>query len=430
MAEAAGARLETALDGVPVSEAQRIESLDVLRGFALLGILLLNIIGFGLPSAAYSYPAVALEGLGDHLVWGGVELFAEGAMRCLFSILFGAGVALFTETKAGAVHFRRNGWLLAFGLFDAYVLLWSGDILINYALAGFVLYFVRHTSARRLLISAGVLIVLMSAMHAVMQLGMHGAWQAAEQVAADPDNASAELVEYAAGWEEFRSDYQPSPDELEEELSQRRASYASAFAWNVPYTTDMLLFVLPVFLFWDALAMMLLGMGLYKLGVLQGDRGRSFSRRLMLVGFSIGLLVNGYEVTRAVTSDFDLFATFAQMQWTYHIGRLGMAFGWMGLVLFCVQGHMLAAMRARLAAVGRMALTNYLMHSLLCLFLFTGAGLALVGTLTRAELYIVVLGIWVLQLLLSPWWLARYRFGPVEWLWRGLTYGRFPDNRR
>ena len=124
----------------PTSETSRIESLDVFRGFALLGILLLNIIGFGMLSPAYSNPGFDLQSSGAASLWAWVtiELFAEGTMRCLFSILFGAGVVLFTtgeSAKSGWIHYRRTFWLLMFGLFDAYILLWNGDILVAYALA-------------------------------------------------------------------------------------------------------------------------------------------------------------------------------------------------------------------------------------------------------------------------------------------------------
>ena len=192
----------------------------------------------------------------------------------------------------------------------------------------------------------------------------------------------------------------------------------------------MFTLVLPLFLFWDALMMMLLGMGLYRLGVLQGQRSSSFYLRLAVIGFTLGLGFNGYEVQRALDSNFDLLASFAQMQWTYHAGRLGMAMGWLGLLLWLLQRGGLEGVRRRLAAVGRMALTNYLMHSLIALVLFTGAGFALVGELTRAQLYPVVLIIWIFQLWFSPWWLARYRFGPLEWLWRALTYWERPPMKR
>ncbi len=413
----------------------RIASLDVLRGFALLGILLLNIIGFGLVSTAYSNPPAGFSHPADPFVWGGVELFAEGAMRCLFSILFGAGVVLFTTGAAGksaSLHYRRNFWLLLIGLFDAYVLLWNGDILINYALCGALLYLVRNASPGRLLITAGVLIGLMSLMYTGTGMGMGAAKQAAAQVAAAADKSTlpAQVLEGAATWEDFAGGFVGSPEQDAAELAARQHSYASAFAWNVPKTNEMLTFVMPVVLFWDALAMMLLGMALYKYGVLQGERSSAFYKRLMLIGFACGLLVNGYEVYRAFAGDFALLSVFAQAQPTYHIGRLGMAMGYLGLVMLLLRGDLLGRLYDGLAAVGRMALTNYLLHSLLCLFIFTGAGFGLVGELHRWQLYFVVVGIWLLQLWLSPWWLARYRFGPVEWLWRGLTYGAWPALKR
>ena len=120
----------------PTGEHSRIEALDVVRGFAVPGILLLNILGFGLLSPAYVNPAfdVSLQGDAALSTWGTAELLAEGAMRCLFSMLFGAGVVLFTtgeNGKSGRVYYRRTFWLLIFGLINAYILLWAGDILVT-----------------------------------------------------------------------------------------------------------------------------------------------------------------------------------------------------------------------------------------------------------------------------------------------------------
>lgn len=418
----------------PVTESQRIESLDVLRGFALLGILLLNIVGFGLISTAYSNPIEAMTSNADLYAWASVELFAEGAMRGLFSILFGAGVVLFlggADSRGAAPHFKRNLWLLCFGLIDAYLLLWSGDILVTYALAGVLLYFVRNVRASRLLNSAIVLFILLCAFYGVTQFGLSSSQQAAEQVASSEDVAGLDpgLVSAAQQWKGFVSDFSLTEENKVEELTARKTSYWSALAWNAKKTNEMLLFVLPFYLFWDALVMMLLGMALYKYGVLQGDRSRGFYKLLMAGGFTIGLLVNASEVYRAVDADFAFLSVFAQTQYTYHIGRLGMALGYIGLLMLIMDAHFWSGLRRRLACVGRMALTNYLMHSLLAVFLFTGAGFALVGELTRAQLYGVVFAIWALQLLLSPWWLQRFRFGPVEWLWRVLTYGKIIPNR-
>ena len=123
-------------------------------------------------------------------------------------------------------------------------------------------------------------------------------------------------------------------------------------------------------------------------------------------------------------------ATFAQMKPTYHVGRIGMAFGYIGLLGWICQAGYLKSLTSRLSAVGRMALTNYLMHSLICAVIFTGFGFGLLGQFQRVELYGIVIVIWLFQLWLSPLWLGQFRFGPVEWLWRTLTYGRAPKFKR
>ena len=417
----------------PVAAADRIESLDVLRGIAVLGILLLNIIGFGLPATAYSNPATGFTHVADPWVWAGVEILAEGTMRGLFSMLFGASVVLFIATgKGAALHYRRSFWLLLIGLFDAYVLLWSGDILVNYALAGAVLFVVRNAPPRQLLAAASALLVLISVMHAATGVRMAAAKQAAEQVtgAAAPGAVSPEVLEQAQAWFRFSQGTVADAEAQAAELAARRQNYATAFWWNAPKVTHMLTFILPWVLFWDALAMMLLGMALYKYGVLQGQRSRRYYMRMMVIGLSAGLLVNGYEVMRSFAANFAFLSVFAQAQPTYHLGRVAMALGYVGFVSLVLQTHCLARARSCLAAVGRMALSNYLLQSLLCLFIFTGAGMSLVGELHRWQLYLVVIAIWAMQLAFSPWWLSRYRFGPLEWLWRGLTYRSWPVLRR
>jgi uncharacterized protein len=263
-----------------------------------------------------------------------------------------------------------------------------------------------------------------------MDFGMGYAHEASIAVAeAGPDDeVSVGMREAAKIWDDFIEGY--APTETATELADRRGSYASVFVYTAAVMTEILTFVIPVILLWDALAMMLLGMALYKMGVLDASRSMAFYIRFMLIGFGAGLITNSYEVAIGYVSGFDISATFAYMKPSYHVGRLGMAAGYLGLVMLVCKSARLPAIRNRLAAVGRMALTNYLSHSLIALFLFTGAGFALVGTLERWALYLVVFATWAFQLTFSPWWLERYRFGPVEWLWRGLTYGTFPALQR
>lgn len=423
-----------------ISESNRIQSLDVLRGFALLGILLLNIIGFGLLSPSYSNPGFDLSqsGQASLLSWAVVELLAEGSMRCLFSILFGAGVVLFTtgeSARSAWTHYRRTFWLLIFGLFNAFILLWPGDILVTYALAGALLYLFRKKSVKALLASASILILLMSVLHLGMGFGLSFSKQIFDKVAESNTTGAALDIsnqdrELAQIWEEFAADADLSETDEDAEYTARTTSYVSAFQWTVGKNIELYAFVIPVFLFWDALAMMVLGMALYKARVLQAQRSRRFYFKLMLAGFASGLLVNGYEIYTAYNNDFGLLSTFAQLQATYHLGRVGIALGYIGMLGLVCQSGVLSGLTSRLAAVGRLALTNYLMHSLICAILFTGLGFGLLGQFSRIELYGIVLIIWVLQLGLSPIWLKRYRFGPLEWLWRALTYGTWPEMRR
>ena len=160
----------------PTEANQRIISLDVVRGVALLGILILNIVGMGMLSSAYYNPHGGVDGgaIGtiDLAVWFVNELLFEGSMRALFSMLFGAGVILFTTTKSGALHYRRTFWLLMFGLFDGFVLQWSGDILVVYALAGALLYLARNASVKRLLIVACALFLVLGLLRLASVYGL------------------------------------------------------------------------------------------------------------------------------------------------------------------------------------------------------------------------------------------------------------------
>lgn len=418
----------------PVAGFRRIESLDVLRGVALLGVLLLNILAFGMASVGYYNPFV---GLGNHpelnyAVWGGVNLFFEGSMRALFSLLFGAGIVMFTTglgsksgvEKSGWLHYRRTFFLLLFGIFDAYILLWKGDILMLYAVAGALLYPLRHAQPKTLIILSVTILFCSSLLFITAGGVMMDARAAAEVVESDPDgNHSQAFLDEATLWHESENSFEYNETAVDKELDIRKGSYGEVAAYNAKGVNENLLFFAPVFMLWDVIGMMLLGMAMYRKGILSAKGSRTFYMRLTMGGFGVGLLVNGYELYQAIDSGFDAIVISGYFQGTYQVGRVSMAMGWLGLIMLFCQSQMLPSLRLRLSAVGRSALSNYLLHSLICLVLFTGAGFGLVGMFERWELYLVVLAIWVFQLLVSPWWLNRYAFGPAEWLWRTMTYG-------
>ncbi len=422
--------MQSTAEAAPTQASARIVSLDVLRGFALLGILLLNIVGMGMLSSAYYYPLGGAAGLQtsalDINVWMVNELFTEGVMRALFSMLFGAGVLLFTQSRSGELHFRRTFWLLCFGLFDAYVLMWTGDILVVYAIGSVLLYFVRNATTKSLLRGAvGVLgfLILIKVFSVVGLRFLETESAELVKLTAAGDVLSGEQQEQLDGWLDFKAGALLNEEEKATELAARGSTVAALFAWSREQHLQVLVFALPVFLLWDALAMMLLGMVLYRWSVLQGELPHATYGRLAIIGLAVGLSINGFEVWRAINSNYDIVTSFSLIQPTYDIGRTAMALGYIGLVVWCCKSDVFTGLLARLAAVGRMALTNYLMHSAFALVLFTGAGFGLVGTFDRWMLYPIVLGIWLFQLWFSPWWLARHPQGPLETLWRRLTYG-------
>lgn len=427
----------------PVVGADRLHGLDELRGLAVLGILLLNILGFGLHSAGYFNPLIGASESGvaravDLGLWAAIDVTAEGAMRGLFSLLFGAGVVLFTTgdaARGAGVHFRRQGLLLLFGLFNGFVLLWTGDILVTYALCGFLLYPLRHWGPRALTVAAAaplVFLVLLGSggLYGLFEGRDAAAREAATLAAVPPGIVPPEVAAAAAEWREYLADLTPSAAQAAQELALRATSAGEVFTWNLAANLEVLLFSVPAYMLWDSLLMMLLGMAWMKLGILSGARSSTFYARMLAISLPLGLAINGAEVWWRISSGYAPETLFTYFYPSYQLGRLAMAAAWLsGFFLLMGQAGqvpVLTRFRYRLRAVGRMALTNYLMHSLIALLLFTGVGLGLVGKLTRSELYLVVLGIWAFQLWLSPRWLAAHRFGPLEWLWRAATYGRLP----
>jgi uncharacterized protein len=416
----------------PVQARDRIASIDTLRGVAVFGILILNILSFGLVGLAFANPIPdgALAGV-NFWTYVGVDVLFEGTMRAIFAMLFGAGVILFTArgdspaaaTSVADLYYKRTILLILFGLFDAFLLLWTGDILYIYGIVGLFLFPLRNVRASRLLTTALVMFALSASTELYrFQYFTDLQTEAAEAQALldDERELDDEQQEAIDAWQKQLESIRPKQEDLDEELAMRRSGYFEVLAGQASEVIEYQAVSVSSYLFWDALLTMMLGMALYKYRVFGAGRSYRFYTLMVLLGFSVGLPVNAWEVYRFVASNYDIFTTIMP---TYDLGRLGCAFGYIGLVmLFCKSG-VLPWLGASLAAVGRMALTNYLAHSIICALIFSGVGFGLVGELQRYQLYYVVVGIWLFQLIVSPLWLRQYRFGPAEWLWRSLTYG-------
>lgn len=430
-AAAAGAR---AGGGGPAQ--QRIETLDVLRGVALFGILLMNITGMGLPDA-YTNPANAGGAEGANLwTWIVTEVGFEGTQRGIFSMLFGASVILLVSrleasgrTDAADIYVRRNLWLIGFGLANAFILLWYGDILYAYGIAALFVFPFRKLKARPLF-AIGVLALglatLWGAADTWRDLGKYDAYAEASAAREGGATLSEEQEAAVSAWEETQSHIVAGPDDIEEEIATYRAGYLSAFE----HVAGINAYVQSWYMyrhFFDLFGMMLIGMALFKGGVLTLERPARLYWALMVSGYAIGLAVNIVEVNWILDHEFSAIA-FLQTMPSYDLGRLAMTLGHVGALLLFVRSGALPWLRRSLAAVGQMAVTNYLTHSLVALIVFVLLGQF--GAWERHQLYYLVFAVWAVQLAVSPLWLKHYRFGPVEWLWRWLTYLKRPPFKR
>lgn len=423
----------------PISGRERIHSLDVIRGVALFGILLMNITLFGMPMA-YSDPTVYGGATGANLwAWIIATVGFEGTQRGLFSILFGAGLVLLTSrlesarrADAADIYYRRALWLIVFGVIHAYLLLWIGEILYFYGLTALFLYALRKLSPRALTTMALVGLLFGAAWNMLDSYTATQKWekaQAAEAVLADGGTLSEEQQAELEAWEGFVEELKPDQRTLDASVEAHRGSYIDVLVFQAPIAMYFEHWYFYRY-FFDVFSLMLLGMALFKLGVLTLQQPARVYWTLVLIGYPLGLAVNLYELDIVLDGEFSVLAML-RASWTYDLGRLAMTAGHLGaLLLFCRSGWLRWLQRG-LSAVGRMALTSYISHSVICAFVFYGFGLGLYGRLERHELYYVVGAIWLLQLIVSPIWLRHYRFGPLEWLWRSLTYlKRQPMQRR
>jgi uncharacterized protein len=423
----------------PVSAGERIACVDVLRGVAVLGILVINIWSFALPGAVLFNPPLAGGFSGwDFAAWLVAHLFFQQKMVSIFSMLFGAGLVLLTEradTRGQSlvgIYYRRVLWLLAFGLAHAY-LLWEGDILYTYAVCGLVLYPFRRL-APKVLILLGLALFLLP-VPTTAGLGWVIGWMrdhAAsydEAVAAGRPPTEQEQAMHEA-WTDARSQLAPTPRQLDEQIALYRDGYGPLFWHRAGQNVGMQTYLFVLMLGPFAGGLMLFGMALMKLGVFSAARPTRFYVRMAAIGYAVGLPVAGYGVYDQMAHGFDLVYGFLIGQHFNHVASLFVALGHVGVVMLVCQAGALPWLTSRLAAVGRLALTNYLLQSLFCTTLFYGWGFGFFGHLNRAGLVGVVAAVWLLQLVLSPLWLRSFRFGPMEWLWRSLTYGQLQPMRR
>ena len=406
----------------PVGAGERVEVMDVLRGVALLGILLMNIEAFVGPMMGSVTGVNARFSGADRWMDAAIYVLVQGKFITMFSLLFGMGFAVMLEraTATGAsgtwLYARRLLALLGIGLVHA-LLVWSGDILLTYALLGFVLLLCfRRTPVSRLP-KWGIALYLLPLLLTWAMAGFATLAQLDPQAAAEFQKAmDAQAQEMAALIDGERQAF-------------GAGSYAQAVAQRATDTGTML--GLLVFFGPSLLGVFLFGAWFMRSGVIR-DTGAHLPlfRRLRNIGFGIGLPLMLWSAWTHPTMSFsEMSAGSAAAQSAAHVANLLMMLGYFAAIVLAMQLPAWAARLRWFAPAGRMALTNYLMQSLVCTLVFYGYGLGYFERLPRAWQPLFVLALFALQVAFSRWWLARYRFGPMEWLWRWMTYARRPPMR-
>lgn len=384
---------EPAPDGGPSNRPSlRISLLDSVRGISLLGILLLNISGFGLPSAGYLNPAYAGQpSISDSIVWTLLNIFAQGAFLSMFAILFGGALQLLQKRGRGW-NLKRLFWLGVFGFIHT-IFLWDGDILLSYSLVGFgAIMLICSSESNDNLMRTGILFYLIG-LGLLLSIGL----------LMNADSSSLWTLD---------------PEALRLEAAWKLAG--GFYAWVMRF--DMMLMIQYSVIFqygWELIGMMLIGAALMHSGWLKGIENVLTYRRqgLLLVGFSLAINIPASLFQWWLDWDFIWGSYYLQIpkDLSASLQGLGYIALWYGYGS-AIQDRPLVGY---LAKVGRMSLSNYLLQSLICIMLFYRFGWY--QQLDRLSLLLVVPAIWCINIMFSVLWLRWFDTGPAEWLWRALT---------
>jgi uncharacterized protein len=419
----------------PVNQSERIIILDSLRGFAILGILLMNIPAFAMAINGGD-PSILNEfGTINFKIWLFVEWLPSGTQRALFSMLFGAGIILFINGKEKRTvgmlpadyFFRRQLWLMVFSLFDVFILLWVGDILLDYACLGMIMFAFRNLSPKKLLIGACFCFFFMMARENA-DLYRDKAMIYKGEVAAAIDTTKTKLNglqnEELKAMLDFkaRSTHESKLNRMQKIIQKTTGSYEELYKLR----TDIYINTLVRYLFfgvWDVLLFMFLGMAFLKMGILTGQAPVKTYWSMCIVGLGVGLTLSYLRLQPMIDTRFNWFEYTKKSSFHfYELSRTFRSIGILGLMMLIYKSGWFKWLFALMRPVGQMAFTNYLMQSLLCGLFFYGVGFGMFGKLQRYEIYYVVLAVWIIEITWSHVWLRYFRFGPLEWLWRSLTY--------
>lgn len=429
----------------PVNQSERIIILDSLRGFAILGILLMNIPGYGLAYPAIGDFSMQPQGQINYFFWYvfGPGVF-EGSMRGIFSLLFGAGMYLFitrqekksTGLMPAELFLRRQLWLLLFGVFHAYVLFWFWDVLYHYAICGIIIFAFRRLQPKYLIIAASIFLLMGTIMDNKTLYQKKSAIKKGELIAAI-DTTTTKLSDrqknQLAAMNEIKenSKAEVKRKKIKSEEEAMRGSLAEIYELRSAKAERSETLGMYYWAIWDVPLFMLLGLAFFKLGILQGQAKTKVYAWMTAIGLGVGLPLSYLFVTYDVNHQFNWYEIIKSKPLDfYQAQRLVHSIGIFGLIMLLYKSGLFKWLFALMRPVGQMAFTNYIMQSVMCGIYFYGIGFGNFGKLEYHQLFYVVGTIWIIEIIWSHIWLRYFRFGPLEWAWRSLTYWKAQPFRK
>lgn len=400
---------------LPGERTHRIKTLDVLRGLAILGILAVNAPFFAAPWQTSVNPTLPPLAIGDSTAWSWFvpHVFFEVKFITLFSLLFGASIFLVggerSDKERGKVLRRRLAWMLLFGIIHG-AAIWFGDILLVYAVSGVIVMLARSWKPRTLMIVGATLYVLMAL------VALFGAWMLTFAIEGGYMSASDLDGMREAMWAPQAASLQTQIAAFQGSALQSTAANFAVWREFVPYE---LFNTVP-----RTIAVMMIGLSLFKWGFMSGNAPTWRYGVCIAIG-AVALAAVGYQAQLNYAANFDFMHMNARGALLNPIVSILITLGYASVSILCVKLNVLGFITKALAPVGQMAFTNYISQSLIMTGIFYGGrGLGLYGEVSRDTLMLIVPAVWAAQLIWSPLWLRYFEMGPLEWVWRRLSYAK------
>lgn len=424
-----------------IEQTQRIRIIDIIRGVAVLGIFTMNIPDMAYPEdLSLDFHATDPERGWNY--WTGVifEILFSGKMRGLFTLLFGVSSILIIEKlnwkfdglAAADIYFRRLLWLLIFGLVNAYIFLWWGDVLFKYALLGMLLF--SFTRASYKVLAAAVLTCL--AVLTIQPFTEYRETVNLQQKYIDVQNKqhpaqplTADDQEVVDQWQESLGDMRPDYESIQDELQIKEGHYFEIFKYNASRVFEEQTTIFYKEDLWDMMLYMFLGIMLFRMRFFDERVKQTVHLAIAFSGIGIGLTIHAWLNLGYLENHLDPVNSLYYLIFT-DLGRLPFVFGYLSLIIYIFRMEIFKYVGDGMVAVGRMALSNYLIQSIIGAFVLYGFGFAQFNQLSRLDIAKVIVFVWIFQIIISVIWIKLFYYGPFEWLWRSLTYWKAQPLRK